>query len=574
MDAALPRKLLLAIALIQGFLLLILHQSIEFRFWPHQEPQWLFCLYSMVIIGPWMLLLSLESDNWRTIIHWVLPFTLLCGLTGYYVGSQVIPLEHLRFTGSLVAFVSTLGIASFKLLMYAQQRATGNPFNYADLFRFSWRNFLTLGLALLFMLCVWGILNLWAELFKVIKIDFFNNLFKEPWFYYPALSLAHGFGVLIFRSQYKVIDTITRIQQALMKFLLVILTLVSILFLVTLPFTGLDPLWETNSGSALILCMQALMLFFLNAVYQDDPDTRPYPLFIHRFIYLGIALLPIYSAIAFYGLSLRVQQYGWTVDRCWGFLVWGFLALFSVGYLWGIIKQRDVWLHRLSWVNVRMGILLLCTMILINSPLVDFRKISVNSQLAQLESGKVKPEDFDIHYFRRDLMKPGYEALQKLKQDFNESHPAVAIAIDSLYRDHTNKTNPIDRDQLFKAIRVLPEHTIPTALADAIYADLISNPWRLRNIKDYYLMPVDLDEDGSNDYVLVDITEHFPNVSLFTQQGDVWEKLTLSRLDKQKYDAKKLIDTLQQQTIKTVTPRWKHLQLGDFTLQVNQEAVQ
>ena len=135
-----------------------------------------------------------------------------------------------------------------------------------------------------------------------------------------------------------------------------------------------------------------------------------------------------------------------------------------------------------------------------------------------------------------------------------------------------NQKAPIDKDQLFKAIRVLPEHTIPSALADAIYADLTNNPWRLRNIKDYYLMSVDLDEDGNNDYVLVDITEHFPHVALFTQRGDVWEKLNLSRLDKQEYNAKELIEALQQQAVKTVTPRWKHLQLGDFTLQVNQEA--
>src|SRR5690606_33963620 len=214
--------------------------------------------------------------------------------------------------------------------------------------------------------------------------DFFHDLFTERWFYYPVLALAQGFGIIIFRNQAKVIDTITRIQQALMKFLLVILVLVSLLFLAALPVTGLAPLWETGQGSMLILWLQALMLFFLNAVYQDDAAARPYPMLIHRFIYLGVALLPIYSAIAFYGLSLRVEQYGWSVDRCWGFLLWGFFALFSLGYLWGIIKQRDHWLEHLSWVNVRMGLVLLAVMLLINSPLIDFRKISVSSQLNQL----------------------------------------------------------------------------------------------------------------------------------------------------------------------------------------------
>ncbi len=177
---------------------------------------------------------------------------------------------------------------------------------------------------------------LWAALFKVIQIDFFDDLFAKQWFYYPTLSLAFAFGIIIFRNQAGVIDTITRIQQALMKFLLVILALVSVLFMLALPFTGLTPLWKTGHGSLLILCLQALMLFFLNAVYQADAESRPYPLWLHRAIYAAVALLPVYSLIACYGLMLRVEQYGWSVSRCWGLVLWAILALFSVGYLWGI----------------------------------------------------------------------------------------------------------------------------------------------------------------------------------------------------------------------------------------------
>src|SRR5690606_19246162 len=280
---------MLLIALLQGLALFVLHEAIEFKFWPHDQPQWLFCFYSLAVVGPLMLLLALEQENWRKLVRWILPFTLLCGLLGYYMGWQATPLQHIRMDGLLFAFICTLGIATFKALMYAQQHASGEAFSYSHLFRFSWRNFLTLGLALLFTLSVWCVLMLWAELFKVIKIDFFHDLFNERWFYYPVLALAHGFGIIIFRNQAKVIDTITRIQQALMKILLVILVLVSLLFLAALPFTGLAPLWETGQGSMLILWLQALMLFFLNAVYQDDAAARPYPIVIHRFIYLGVA---------------------------------------------------------------------------------------------------------------------------------------------------------------------------------------------------------------------------------------------------------------------------------------------
>ncbi len=350
----LPAKLMALISLLQGLGLLYLHQAIELHYWPHQQPQWLFAFYSLVFIWPTMLLLGLNHNNGRAIVKLTLPFALLSGLLGYYIGHQVTPIEHIRFNALLYSFVFTMTIATFKALMYSQQWASGEKVTYSALFIWSWRNFLTLSLALLFAGSFWLVLMLWGALFEAINIDFFSDLFEERWFYYPAIALANGFGIIIFRNLTRIIDTITRLQQALMKFLLAVLSLVSLLFLSALPFTGLDPLWESG-GSSLILWMQALMLFFVNAVYQHDSDTWPYPLWLHRFIYIGVAVLPIYSLISCYGLSLRIDQYGWSLSRYWAFLIWFLLALFPLGYWWGIAKYRDRWTLQLGRTNLAIG---------------------------------------------------------------------------------------------------------------------------------------------------------------------------------------------------------------------------
>jgi hypothetical protein len=562
----LPKPLLLLIALLQGLLLFVLHEAIEFKFWPHDQPQWLFSFYSMVVVAPLMLLLALEQKNGRKLLPWVVPFALACGLLGCYVGWQAIPLEHIRMESLLFAFVCTLTVATFKTLMYAQQHATGEAFSYSHLFRFSWRNFLTLGLAFIFTLSVWGVLMLWGELFKVIKIDFFYDLFKERWFYYPALALANGFGIIIFRNQAKVIDTITRIQQALMKFLLVILVLVSLLFLAALPFTGLTPLWATGSGSLLILWLQALMLFFLNAVYQDDAAARPYPTLVHRFIYIGVASLPIYSAIAFYGLTLRVEQYGWSVGRCWGFLLWGFFALFSLGYLWGIIKQRDAWLERLSWVNVRMGLLVLVAMLLINSPLLDFRKISVASQLARLDAGKVKLVDVDFYYFRRELARPGYTALQKIKADVAETHPEIVIKIDDVYRNYQSDKPIVSRETFLVVLNKPDAEIIPDDLADALYQWVGAYQWRERDIDKYHLVRADLNRDGHDDYALLQASGTYLSGSLFSLVEGEWKvfEMTASGVSQMN----NLEELLKLNQVEVVTPEWQLLKVGDLVLHV------
>jgi hypothetical protein len=495
---------------------------------------------------------------------------------GFYAGLQAIPLEQISYQPVLFAFIFSMLLASFKALLYIQQLVTDSALSYSVLFLHSWRNFLTLGLSVLFTLAVWAVLMLWAALFKVIQIDFFDDLFAKQWFYYPTLSLAFAFGIIIFRNQAGVIDTITRIQQALMKFLLVILALVSVLFMLALPFTGLEPLWKTGHGSLLILCLQALMLFFLNAVYQADADSRPYPLWLHRAIYAAVALLPVYSLIACYGLMLRVEQYGWSVSRCWGLVLWAILALFSVGYLWGILKKRDLWLQHLSWINVRMGLVLLAVMMLVNSPLIDFRKITVQSQLARLEDGKTLLADFDLHYFRHDLAKPGYDALQQLKAQHGETNPALALRIDALYRKdmHNETTEQNSKDQLQQLLVALklPDHVIlPPALKQALSDWQKDQRWQLSYISQYHLRPIDLNTDGVQDYVLLTYAHNSIDAVLFSLKGEKWQRSVVNPLFsdvKSDPQAEPQLETLE---LKAVPPQWPLLQIGERKFQVQTE---
>ncbi|MBL4665927.1 MAG: DUF4153 domain-containing protein [Sneathiella sp.] len=565
-DQSFPSKTLLLIALVQGLALLLLHQSIELKFWPYENPQWLFSFYSIATVTPIMLLLGLSNGSERSVYRWTLCFSVAVFFVGYYIGSQAIPIAHVNYSGLLVAFILTLLVATFKGLMYVQHLATGEPLSYSMLFRLSWRNFLTLALSLLFALCCWGVLMLWAGLFKAIDIDFFYDLFTEPWFYYPTLALANGFGVIIFRQQSDVIDTITRIQQALMKFLLVFLVFVSILFLVTLPFTGLSPLWESG-GSMLILCMQAIMLFFINAVYQDDPESNPYPIMLHRFIYLGVALLPIYSVISAYGLSLRVDQYGWSLSRCWAFLLWALFALFSFGYLWGIVKLKDHWLRQLSWVNVRMGFLVLVLMFVVNSPLLDFRKISVSSQLSRLDSGKISLSDLDYQYFRRDLVKPGYLALENLKKNVSETHPEIVVRINSLYAKVEFDGIGSSEELFLSAINTMGLE-IPSGLGSSIYGLMSNSPWRISQNIGYYLFSVDLNSDSKLEYVLAEESNNLNQLTMFYMKNGEWESRSLNMISVDRDLSEVVINAVKNKEYLTREAKWNDIEIGGVLFRV------
>ncbi len=166
------------------------------------------------------------------------------------------------------------------------------------------------------MLLFWGILQLWAELFILIKIKFFKDLFKEELFYYPVLSVAFGIGIIIVNRFSEIIETLAFIQQALMKFLLPVVILLLLSFLIILPLKGFNLIWDTHFGSSILLWLQAITLFFVNAVYQDEEkENKPYHKWLHTTIYIGVATLPLYSILAFYGLYTRIDQYGWTLSR-------------------------------------------------------------------------------------------------------------------------------------------------------------------------------------------------------------------------------------------------------------------
>jgi len=557
----LPSKLMILISLLQGLGLLYLHQAIELHYWPHGQPEWLFAFYSVMFIWPIMLLLGLDQNNGRAMVKVTLPFALVSGLLGYYVGHQVTPIEHIRFNVLLFSFVLTMVIATFKALMYSQQWARGERVTYSALFLWSWRNFLTLSLAMLFAGSFWLLLMLWAALFKAINIDFFSDLFEQRWFYYPAIALANGFAIIIFRKLTHIIDTITRLQQALIKFLLVLLSLVSLLFLGALPFTGLEPLWESG-GSSLILWMQALILFFVNAVYQDEPDNWPYSVWLHRFIYICIAILPVYSVISFYGLSLRIDQYGWSLSRFWAYLIWFLLALFAIGYLWGIAKYRDRWTHQLSRTNVAIGLVVLVAMLSVNSPLLDFRKMVVADQLQRLADNKVTVEDFDLSYFRNHLARPGYEGLQTLKAQYGEAHPGLLVRINALYANGNNDRPSSTRDEFIAAITQLSENP-PEALLTAIYKQETKNHWNLQQTQQYFLQALDLDKDGDQEYLWIEKKPEHTVIKLFFQQDEQWKSSYLGSFRKDKDNVDQFYQALLAGEIKVAPSRWNDVIIGD-----------
>ena len=512
--------------------------------------------------------MTVNKNNIKTSLLLILPFSLLLSLLGAYVGFQQEPQEYVSNNTLMSVFIFTSLIAGFKGLMYIQQFGSSENVSYSRLFKLSWRNFIIFGECWLFVLIFWGILNLGAALFDILDIEFFSELLRNEWFWIPTLTLAFAFASVIFRKLLNIEDNIAFLLQTLIKFLLPVLSVISLGFLATLPFTGLNKLWETGSGSLLVMWLQVLTLFFVNTVYKDDSSVRPYHMLLHRLVFISVALLPVYSVISAYGIYLRVEQHGLTVDRCWGILIWFLLACFSFSYLVGIITKRDNWLEPLSKINIVMGWVVLVSMLAVNSPLLNFQSLSTNSQIARLDADKVTIEKFDYYYFEYSLGRQGYLAMQLLKQKIETSHPEQYAIIDRMYVNNEfalTLEHTVD-DFIERSVFWPSQALIPQGLIEAVFSE--QHFYDRNSLKEhtYYFIGMDLNKDDELDFIVID--ESNENISAYFWLFDMgkWRSryMNVENPEEIRY-FKSMIDNNE---LSLVEPEYSNLKIGDVVFKV------
>ncbi|MDN3383110.1 DUF4153 domain-containing protein [Pseudoalteromonas sp. APC 3358] len=568
MDSQLPKSFIIILAVLQAIALTLLYSSIENNVWPATSPTWLVSLITFSMSFPLLMLMTVNKNNIKTSLLLILPFSLLLSLLGAYVGFQQEPQEYVSNNTLMSVFIFTSLIAGFKGLMYIQQFGSSENVSYSRLFKLSWRNFIIFGECWLFVLIFWGILNLGAALFDILDIEFFSELLRNEWFWIPTLTLAFAFASVIFRKLLNIEDNIAFLLQTLIKFLLPVLSVISLGFLATLPFTGLNKLWETGSGSLLVMWLQVLTLFFVNTVYKDDSSVRPYHMLLHRLVFISVALLPVYSVISAYGIYLRVEQHGLTVDRCWGILIWFLLACFSFSYLVGIITKRDNWLEPLSKINIVMGWVVLVSMLAVNSPLLNFQSLSTHSQIARLDADKVTIEKFDYYYFEHSLGRQGYLAMQLLKQKIETSHPEQYAIIDRMYVNNEfalTLEHTVD-DFIERSVFWPSQALIPQGLIEAVFSE--QHFYDRNSLKEhtYYFIGMDLNKDDELDFIVID--ESNENISAYFWLFDMgkWRSryMNVENPEEIRY-LKSMIDNNE---LSLVEPEYSNLKIGDVVFKV------
>ena len=578
LPVALDRQTLIStlIGLMQGTLLLLMHELLKAHQWPSTSPSIVTAWYAVAIAVPLamqLMVTHLEKPLARGFVIWLK--AILIGLSIYMVRTS------LSFDGgsgsyeTVAYFVSTIALAWFVVLPFVQSRlVSGGPgFPYPLLFEFSWNNMITLHVAAVFTGLFWGLLGLWASLFTVIGIRFFAELFIKSSFIYLVTASVFGFGLSFGRAHGGLVSNLRSTVLLVFRNLLPLAAFIAVLFLGFLPFTGLKLLWDTGHATMLMLNMQIYIILFLNAVYQDGSGEPPYDRAIRELVTAAVMLLPVSAALCVYAMGLRIHQHGWSVDRVFAALIVFITGLYGVGYAIAAFKRQTPWMRGIGPINVRVAALVIALAVLVNTPVLDPRIITVRSQVHRLLRGGVKPDQFDYGYFRFQLGQPGIQALKRLAQLKN--HPQTG-RINVLAREALAKEARWDSpgapaktpQQIMDKLKLFPEgEKLDPTFPEMLLSRKKEFYWFLSARQPLQVLAVDLNADGRKEYVLFAPN----NPVVFTQADGGWKKVG-RLLSYGRWFTEEQRETALKQGHYEVGPfRWKKLRIEDLDCFVSEE---
>jgi uncharacterized protein DUF4153 len=405
------------VGLLQGIALYLLQQAVEAKAWPATDGLIFAPLLTAAIFVPVIVVAGLENLRPRTLAVWALAATAVCaGLAAYNIfrdptnGSaigRIIPTASLWFSVATILFIVHSLIASGE----AERKFVASYPRYFDV---SWKQGIQLALAACFAGAFWAMLWLGAEMFQLINIEFLADLIKKDWFAVPTTTLVFAYALHVTDVRAGLVRGTRALALNLLSWLLPVMTLMTVAFLLALPFTGLEPLWSTRSATGILLAAAAALIFLVNDAYQDGGVENPAAAIVR---YSGttaaLALVPL-VALAAYGLALRVEQYGWTPDRVIAVTCIAVAACYALGYTWAAVR-RGAWLKSIEITNVVVAYVILAVLLALLTPIADPARLSVADQVARLESGKTSADQFDFAFLRFQAGRYGERALERLK---------------------------------------------------------------------------------------------------------------------------------------------------------------
>ena len=343
----------------------------------------------------------------------------------------------------------------------------------AEVHAHAWTNIVLWFASWAFVLITWLLAQLLAELFHLIGIELLRDALRKSSFTLALIGAALGGAAGRMRDRDQVLGLLQTVVTTVLSVLAPVLAAGLVLFVAALPITGLAPLWEKTSATTPILLGAIAGAFILaNAVIGNAPEDEARGRALRLSAMALSAVMAPLAMVAAVSAWLRIDQHGFTPERLWALTFVGVVLAVALTYLWALIRGRGSWPDRIRPANVHLAMGICAVALLLATPLLDFGAIATRHQLARLQSGKVKPSEFDWAALRFDFGPSGRRALER----FSTSGPAPlraharnALALNNRWAAREETRVGQDSRMLAGNIRVLPRPVaVPRALVEML----------------------------------------------------------------------------------------------------------
>ncbi|HWU93705.1 MAG TPA: DUF4153 domain-containing protein [Sphingomicrobium sp.] len=256
-----------------------------------------------------------------------------------------------------------------------------------------------------------------AGLFDLIGIEQITRLLQKEWFEWTLAGAAFGAAAGLLRERDRLLPLLQRLVRIVLAVLAPPLAVALILFLASIPFTGLEKFWKSGvPATPLLLAAAAGAILLANTVFAEDSESRSQNRVLRWSSLLLVAVALPLAAIAALSIGIRVDQYGWTPERMWGVVA----VIVAIAY--GIAGWYSIWRGRLDFdaplrpLQTALALGLCGLALFLALPILDFGAISAHSQLARLDKGKLTPAQFDWAAMAFDFGPAGRAGLSRISR--------------------------------------------------------------------------------------------------------------------------------------------------------------
>lgn len=566
-------RLFALIGTLQGFVLWWLWHADKLHQWPASQPMAFAALLYAAVAAPLAMYWTqgIEGFCRRRRGVAVAVYALGYGALGAYSAWAADPAPGdigLHPPHVLAAIV--LGFVSLSLLCgfdFAARR-----WRYARLFQYTWRNGILSATAAAMTGAVWTVLYAGAALMGLIGVKWVSELIQEPVFGFPVTGLVVAGAFALGLARAAMTEAIRRFWLSMSSWLLLLILFFGVMWVLWLPFTGLDALFSTKHAAFMMLWFSALAVKFANCAYQDGEIVWPYPRWLSLATQAAwLSLLPV-VAIAWWALDLRVAQHGWSEDRLWAALVATVALIYAVGYALSWLRPGR-WMAAIASTNIVAALVLCAGLLAFVSPVANVQRLAVSAHISRVAAagGSVEP---DWHYLRWNSGRFGRQVLRELAAGAGvpAGKPWARLAAEALAKTdrYTDAPQTLSAAQIAAKFAVYPAgKTLPATFVQ--YAQDDKSNWQLKNC----LRPTgqcklwlgDLNGDGQDEIVLFE--DAAPNIraagALFTRAENSWRSAGMLQPEG---SAPALAPALLESAQSTPT-EWRDLLIGGKRFRTN-----